>query len=264
MVIVVITRLTCIGDKSAHTATLHLPQMLYFWPYIAFFSFPLIIGSLLSRVTQQLPTGPRTFFDNIFGQRKTTITPTFATALAFIIIGLATVHFNTIIHPYTLADNRHYVFYVFRVLRRHPAIKYAAVPVYYVCFWMVVHALGTESESEAPKKQDSRKTPSTKGHSRSQSCKISFVVAFIGTTTLSVVTAPLVEPRYFIIPWIIWRLHTPYLPRWRTSDKSRSYDLRLVLETSWLLLINAALGYNFLYRGFSWPQEPGKIQRFLW
>jgi hypothetical protein len=23
-------------------------------------------------------------------------------------------------------------------------------------------------------------------------------------------------------------------------------------------------GYVFLYKGFEWPQEPGKVQRFMW
>jgi alpha-1,2-glucosyltransferase len=35
-------------------------------------------------------------------------------------------------------------------------------------------------------------------------------------------------------------------------------------ETFWFLLINTVTGYVFLYRGFEWPQEPGKVQRFMW
>ncbi|CAI6338577.1 unnamed protein product [Periconia digitata] len=252
-----------LGDKSAHTATLHLPQMLYIWPYISFFSIPLIVGSLLPHIAPLLPGGLSNFFQSKLGRGPGRILPNSVTASAFITIGLAMVHFNTIIHPYTLADNRHYVFYVFRVLLRHPAIKYAAVPVYYICAWMVFYSLGTKPESEALTSQTHQKKPSTSVHSP-QSCKISFVVAWFGTTALSVATAPLVEPRYFIIPWILWRLHVPYLPGTRISGKARSYDLRLILETIWLIVLNAALGYNFLYRGFSWPQEPGNIQRFLW
>jgi len=38
----------------------------------------------------------------------------------------------------------------------------------------------------------------------------------------------------------------------------------LVLETVWYIAINAVTGYLFLYRGFEWPQEPGKVQRFMW
>jgi alpha-1,2-glucosyltransferase len=80
-------------------------------------------------------------------------------------------------------------------------------------------------------------------------------------------TAPLVEPRYFIIPWILWRLHVPSMPA-SLSSKGRSvpngYDARLGLETLWLLAVNSAVTYMFIYRGFTWPNEPGKVQRFLW
>jgi alpha-1,2-glucosyltransferase len=61
------------------------------------------------------------------------------------------VKFNTIVHPFTLADNRHYVFYIFRLLLRHPLIKYAAVPVYFLCAWLVIDAMG-----EAHRRGDSR------------------------------------------------------------------------------------------------------------
>jgi alpha-1,2-glucosyltransferase len=43
---------------------------------------------------------------------------------------LLAIHFNTIIHPFTLADNLHYVLYVFRILLLHLAFKYAAILVY--------------------------------------------------------------------------------------------------------------------------------------
>ncbi|KAK1074498.1 glucosyltransferase [Friedmanniomyces endolithicus] len=36
-----------LGDKANHTATLHLPQMLYLWPFITFFSWPLLLPYLL-------------------------------------------------------------------------------------------------------------------------------------------------------------------------------------------------------------------------
>ena len=184
----------------------------------------------------------------------------------FIISGLAAVHLNTIVHPFTLADNRHYVFYVFRILRRHYLIKYLAVPFYYVCAWMTVQTLGSPSQEEVdqPQNQKGARLINEVGH---RSCDVSFVVVWLATTTLSVVTAPLVEPRYFIIPWIIWRLHVPNIGAPLSPDphgRKTSYDIRLVFETVWLLIVNAVVAYNFLFLGFSWPNEPGKIQRFLW
>ena len=36
-----------LGDKSNHVATIHLSQMLYLWPYMVFFSWPLALPYLL-------------------------------------------------------------------------------------------------------------------------------------------------------------------------------------------------------------------------
>ena len=44
----------------------------------------------------------------------------------------------------------------------------------------------------------------------------------------------------------------------------KRHDHRLWLETIWFLAVNLATGYIFLYWGFAWPQEPGKVQRFMW
>lgn len=190
----------------------------------------------------------------------------------FIIFSLAAVHYNTIIHPYTLADNRHYVFYVFRILRLYPAFKYVAVPIYYLCAGLAVRALQNCSST-------SRTSTTPTSHNRAASSPApvhtSFLFIWLLSTTLSVATAPLVEPRYFIIPWVIWRVHVPYVsdqgmtstavPKGKGNTTStRAYDMRLVLETMWLMCINVVVGYMFLYREFEWESENGKAQRFLW
>jgi hypothetical protein len=77
---------------------------------------------------------------------------------------LLAVHFNTIIHPFTLADNRHFVFYVFRILLRHPVFKYAVAPVYITCAWLVISVLRDVPENEDLKSaiRKSRKQVSAK------------------------------------------------------------------------------------------------------
>lgn len=178
------------------------------------------------------------------------------------------VHFNTIVHPFTLADNRHYMFYVFRLLLRHSLTKYAVVPVYFVCAWLVINALGS--------------TKSGAGE------RASFVLVWLAATTLSLVTAPLVEPRYFMIPWLIWRLHVPEMvPPADAKDKKDDSESKntnealpkqhnsyhamawirthlLWIELAWFLLVNCATCWLFLERPFEWVQEPGKLQRFMW
>lgn len=254
-----------LGDKDNHIATIHLPQMLYIWPFIVFFSWPVLLPQLshLSAFRRRLP------------RLSTTIT--------WIILMLVTVHLNIIIHPFTLADNRHYTFYVFRILRQHWLLKYAAVSVYFLCACLVLASLGGPTEAE----------PASKTvrilYGEDTVC-VSFTLVWLVATSLSLITAPLVEPRYFIIPWLMWRLAVPeYMPR---SDKLRTVEVekraslkdspasrpssplhRLLrtaaaysmwLELIWYLVINLGTCYMFLYRGFEWPQEPRNVQRFMW
>lgn len=240
--------------------------MLYLWPYIAFFSAPLVIGPLLRAGVKPLSTQVKTVLQDASLISRTPRAPDLLMASLFVVGAFLAVHFNTIIHPYTLADNRHYVFYVFRILRLHPAVRYLAVPAYYTCAWLVTNAVG-ESPNDAQPLEKRENSHPTKVDLGRTPCQISFIIIWLAATFLSVVTAPLVEPRYFIIPWIVWRLHVQSAPAsLSTKDKPTRnwYDFRLGLETLWLLAINMAITYTFLYRGFEWASEPGKVQRFLW
>ncbi|KAK0121437.1 glucosyltransferase [Cadophora gregata] len=293
-----------LGDKANHVATIHIPQMLYIWPFMAFFSAPLIVPiglSFLHRLFKlfSLPLFPRLVWQYLLAAIYT------AGALA---VTLVIIKFNTIIHPFTLADNRHYMFYVFRyTILKHPMVRYLLAPVYLICGFLVYLTLcaqSTTSPTTLKKKRESSKNsddqpraeekPAT--NTQSDGPTTSFVLILLLTTALSLITAPLVEPRYFIIPWVIWRLNVPSLPPPRqaaSSPKSKSksksrtdtarqeeisrkiiswirfwgwegHDYRLWLETVWFLGINAATGYIFLYRGYEWKQEPGNVQRFMW
>ncbi|CBX91949.1 hypothetical protein IAQ61_000156 [Plenodomus lingam] len=256
-----------LGDKSAHTATIHVPQMLYVWPYIVFFSLPLMVGPLIRPLVRFLPAKLQSICNDSLNARKVSMLPTLLVTTMALLSAFVAVHFNTIIHPYTLADNRHYVFYVFRIIRRHAAMKYLAVPVYYICAWLVLQALTFPAVSGEEDTKSNRDHRPTNDKAEPRQPQVSFLTIWLVTTTLSVVTAPLVEPRYFIIPWIIWRLHVPYTPASLSRNSSTGktvYDKRLILETGWLLAINLAVSYTFLYRTFSWPSEPGNKQRFIW
>jgi alpha-1,2-glucosyltransferase len=230
--------------------------MLYLWPYMVLFSLPLTLPTLLQPFLPTLPKTLRSLVEtNLTGPSALT-PPSALAALLFNAFAVGAVHFNTIIHPYTLADNRHYVFYVFRILfRQHPAGKYIAVPAYYICALLTIRTLGAPftgavSAYPKPKKQHQLST-------KQSSVQISFVIVWTATTALSLITAPLVEPRYFIIPWVMWRLHVP-------AVASRATTVRLALETAWALAVDVGVGYVFLYKGFEWASEPGNVQRFMW
>ena len=273
----------CLGDKDNHVASIHLAQMLYLWPYIAFFSWPLLLPSLIDRFNP-IPNMPRQ-------EREASIVAPVGSCAIIIALMLGIVHYNTIVHPYSLADNRHYMFYVFRILRYHWVIKYLAVPIYCFCAWAVLNALGEVLNTQSYQRRKQHNQPKVRSNtkvlklgkdSRSQTLEdinITFVLAWLLATSLSLITAPLVEPRYFILPWIFWRLHVtgadPYVSDSFTDRESNGHGkltllvdglqrYRLWLETIWFLLINIVTGYIFLHRGYQWPQEPGRIQRFMW
>ncbi|KAI9804501.1 MAG: hypothetical protein M1825_001400 [Sarcosagium campestre] len=201
---------------------------------------------------------------------------------------LTIIHLNTIVHPFTLADNRHYVFYVFRwVLLRGP-LRYLVAPIYLVCAWAVLSKLGGhDSDADTAEgvhdrsNQDSGRSKRSKGRGKSPAAtkasksntsknhnnnnKVTFVLVWLVSTSLSVMTAPLVEPRYFIIPWVVWRLHVPPAPTIASTPSGRLFSpSSLWFETLWLATINLVTVYIFLYKDFSWPQEPGLRQRFMW
>ncbi|KAH7314252.1 alpha-1,2 glucosyltransferase-like protein alg10 [Rhexocercosporidium sp. MPI-PUGE-AT-0058] len=280
-----------LGDKANHVATIHLPQMLYIWPFVAFFSAPLIVPvgiMFVQRLVRllSLPLFPRLMWQYLL----VAIYTGFALAATLVII-----KFNTIIHPFTLADNRHYMFYVFRyTILKQPLVRYIFAPAYLVCGYLVYltlcsldsTSLATLSRKNHPKDNDDRTNGQETMSTGAEGPTTSFVLILLITTALSLITAPLVEPRYFIIPWIIWRLNVPSLPTKLAPTKSgkvpagdgmsdkclawlkfwgwQGHDYRLWLETAWFLVINAVTGYMFLYRGYEWKQEPGNVQRFMW
>jgi alpha-1,2-glucosyltransferase len=320
------------GDKSNHVATVHLAQMLYIWPLFAFFSAPLFIPSAVSLITN-----PLRYLRGTGAAASRLSTPINAayTAVA-LILSLTIIKYNTIIHPFTLADNRHYMFYVFRyTILRSPARRFALVTAYTLCRWLVWDTLAgnstssttttTTSSSSAASISDSKsftpgpsaedKFPDSKPDSLSPRAapapaaspspspsqkpvqdlslldstssppatappSTSTAILLFLTTALSLVTAPLVEPRYFILPWVFYRLLVPAqkkqipLPAagwWGWLGKlGQKYDLRLVLETVWFLAVNAGTMYMFVFRGFYWRGEDGgllddgRVQRFMW
>ena len=350
--------------------------MLYIWPFFAFFSLPLLVScalpvlDMLSKASgltrdqrQATKTGPglpnerrvsKTAKGRKEGSTKTRGEPSallktvswlfksrviieVAYLSATLLISWGVVSYNTIIHPFTLADNRHYMFYIFRyTIRRGPWVRYFLILPYTFGRWLVWGTLGgcsgwftggetgTSSSSDTnvpyvtswshpfcqnpagsndnPDIDDSA-VPATKAEEQKQlqvyaasplhfstlSASTSTALIFLIATSLSLITAPLVEPRYFIIPWVMWRL---LVPAWRiqgdASDGTligglahypvvdraikvlQHYDLRLILETTWFITINMVTGAIFLLRPYVWKAEDGtvldegKLQRFMW
>ena len=334
---VYIIKLTFEGDKSNHVATIHLAQMLYFWPFFAFFSLPLLgpcafsffnMLSMFMKSSTKTNNAPQTTsmplkaFTAFFNSKI--LWPNYLAATTA--LSAAVVKFNTVIHPFTLADNRHYMFYVFRyTIRRGSLVRLGLVLPYTICRWMVWDALGGfnswtdsakqptpftsypfwepanskqkyQSETPYPREPTTAKSKTNEQALKANlerdplflsrdSVSTSTGLVFLLTTTLSLITAPLVEPRYFIIPYVMWRL---MVPAWHMEDHvssplgsripfirqvaayTRGYDVRLFFETLWYMAINVATGYMFLYKPYVWKAEngtvleAGNLQRFMW
>ncbi|KAK4465435.1 family 59 putative glycosyltransferase [Cladorrhinum samala] len=291
-----------LGDKSNHVATIHLAQMLYIWPLIAFFSLPLLIAPLL-RLLRNPPSG---IYSLVFSPGPIYTIPFSILATA---LSLAVVKFNTIIHPFTLADNRHYMFYIFRyTVLRSPILRLALVIPYTACRWLVWASLappppsvsneqgGKKPKTRAPepakKNGEGRQGAEGEGEGEgegeeafalldSRSCvsslapQTSTVLLLFITTALSLITAPLVEPRYFILPWVFYRLLVPAAPITTSTAPNKSswlgkVDGRLFVETAWFAGINLVTMYIFLFKPYVWVAEGGKLldegrlQRFMW
>jgi alpha-1,2-glucosyltransferase len=285
------------GDKSNHVATIHLPQMLYIWPLMFFFSAPLIVPIAISFLQNLVSLLSIPLFPRLI-RKYLLVSSYIVVALAAILL---IIRYNTIVHPFTLADNRHYMFYVFRyTILRHPLVRYALAPIYPICAYLVYLTLSEPWQPDSSSVLETKISNGTiqkqpekqpeiilKRDDKEEGPTTSFLIVVLATTTLSLITAPLVEPRYFIIPWVIWRLNVPPLPSRSSPSLTKQnprrtrrpsdavvefirywgwegHDYRLWLETAWFLLINLVTGYIFLYRGFEWPQELGMVQRFMW
>ncbi|KAK3144327.1 hypothetical protein QOZ80_4AG0311590 [Eleusine coracana subsp. coracana] len=203
-----------LGAKEAHVVSLHFAQFLYF--------------SLVSTAAL-LPWHftPSRVLDLFLwlGKNKTCSSLAVLMALGLSIIA---VHFFSIAHPYLLADNRHYTFYIWRkVIQVNWMMKYILIPLYVYSWFSIINNLG-KSQTRV------------------------WVISFVLSVGLVLVPAPLVEFRYYTIPFVILILHSPVIG----NGKLLALGLLYVAADLFTLAM-------FLFRPFHWEHEPG-TQRFMW
>ncbi|KAK0535019.1 glucosyltransferase [Tilletia horrida] len=221
-----------LGDKSNHVAALHFPQLLYFAAFSVIFGWPAIAAT-----TPSLPALVRRTVKNLVGGWTQVLLTTVSVGAA-----VAAVHLFTIEHPFLLADNRHYAFYIWRrIVKAHPYARYALAPVYVVCGRLAWDAL-------APTRS------------------FIWMLGFCAALVLTLVPSPLIEPRYFLVPYVVWRAHivpAGVARRTQADTGQGAVPLWQAAEGAWYLLINVVTVAVFLYRPFKWPSEAG-WQRFMW
>lgn len=79
-----------------------------------------------------------------------------------------------------------------------------------------------------------------------------FIFFHLLCTLIAIVPAYLLEFRYFIISYIIWRLHLRVDNQW-------AFRFELLSN----VLINLATIYIFVYRTFYW-ENSSDVQRIMW
>lgn len=199
-----------LGDHSAHIPVPHFMQIYYL---------------LLFMCLQALP-------HFIFSGKTITIARSILKALAANLLACliiaACVHFFTFEHPYLLADNRHFSFYVWRRwFKAHWMCRFLLVPAYLFALHLIKFSV-----LHVPR----------------------FVAAFfILATSAVLVPAHLLEPRYFIVPFVFWRL-----------SLLESRPVVLYIDMAFQLVINCLTFYLFFEKPFRWSHEPQDLQRFMW
>lgn len=197
-----------VGDKSAHTASINIPQIGYFTIVYGFFCNGFIFTRL--RSTFRLMT------EHIL-----------AVSVA-IVVFLYVVEFNTVAHPYLLADNRHYPFYLWqRLFQTNHVIRFLLVPCYVVVWFFIFCNI---PEKLSP----------------------NYGLALFICAVVQLVPQLLLEFRYFIPIYLFARVVMPK-PTW----------LELILEFILNFTINAVTFQLFMYKPFYWSNSTD-VQRFMW
>ncbi|MBN3326447.1 AG10B glucosyltransferase, partial [Atractosteus spatula] len=133
----------------------------------------------------------------------------------------------TFVHKYLLADNRHYPFYIWKkIFQRHELVPFLLVPGYVFAVWILFEALKSKS--------------------------LFWNLMFFACLSAASVPQKLLEFRYFILPYLIYRLNIP-VPS----------IFRLILEIGFYTTVNTVTIYIFLNKTFNWPDSTD-LQRFMW
>lgn len=205
---VVINNGLVVGDRSAHQATVNVPQLFYLFGLVTLFAAPHWIPYVVPFC-------------------KACLNKWYWVVVTVTLAGLV-VRYNTLVHPYLLADNRHYTFYIWkRVFEYQWWGRYVTIPLYLFGAYTTFQTM-------------------------SASKSFIFALAFIGCSFVALVPQRLLEIRYFFIPFLLIRLHV--VPRYWTL---------LILEFCMYAVVNAATLYLFATRPFYWADST-EVQRFMW
>ncbi|KAL5716684.1 dolichyl-P-Glc:Glc2Man9GlcNAc2-PP-dolichol alpha-1,2-glucosyltransferase [Ranunculus cassubicifolius] len=203
-----------LGAKEAHVVSRHFAQIMYF--------------GLISSLAMAPLTFSFSQFSLLYRSLRMNKLSSFFQILSGLTVGFISVHFFSIEHPYLVADNRHYTFYIWRrVIKYNWFIKYLLIPLYVYSWLSIFNILGRVEK------------------------KIWTMIFFVACAA-TLIPAPLIEFRYYTIPFYFLILHS-------RIDDTKSWALMGLMYVA----VNIFTMVMFLFYPFHWNHEPG-VQRFIW
>eukprot|EP01119_Soliformovum_irregulare_P020024 TRINITY_DN6438_c0_g1_i2.p1 TRINITY_DN6438_c0_g1~~TRINITY_DN6438_c0_g1_i2.p1 ORF type:complete len:463 (-),score=58.71 TRINITY_DN6438_c0_g1_i2:5-1306(-) len=205
-----------VGDRTAHAPVFNFGQFLIFLGFS--FGFLCLDGQLLQN---SIFGFFRTFKLKIQEGRWLDLILVLLASVACIYL----IHHFMPVHPYILADNRHYTFYIWKnIFRRHEHVKFVMYPVSLLSTFSIWRLL------------------------RNQQSNL-WCLLFFAATFFLLTPALLLEFRYYLAPFLMLKLNS-------------STFFNLNLQLGLYVLINAVTLYIFLERPYTWVD--GQIARFMW
>ena len=196
-----------LGHQEFHSFSLHFAQINYFV------------------LTCVACTGPKEWCAILVKSVKNTRISAF---LVFFALSVLASELGTVVHPFILADNRHYSFYFYRYFLSKRWIRSLVIPA--LVSLSILHSKIFALERKY----------------RIMSKPVFWLCSFI-----CLVPTPLLEFRYFTVPYLLLLLSSP----WNRKE--------LLFSNLFLsMLVNAAVMYTFLNRPFRSPD--GSLSRFMY
>ncbi|ODV93851.1 hypothetical protein PACTADRAFT_77351 [Pachysolen tannophilus NRRL Y-2460] len=228
------------GDKENHAVGFHAVQLFYCSTFMCLFSAPIWLSPKF------IKNYCRSFFISPF--------KVFILFLQFAII-YGCIQFFTVVHPFLLSDNRHYTFYIWRkIINRSAYTRFYLIPIYHFSLYTVLKLMKLSGQNSITSENLSF-SPIT-------------IICYFICCCATIIPSPLFETRYYILPFLLWRLmirpvNDPLISKLEFFKKYNSV-IRLVLEYFLFNAVNFFVFYMFLNYTFEWENEPSAIQRIIW
>lgn len=187
-----------LGDKESHSVSLHIAQLFYCTTLIALFCWPLLLSSI----------------------SKLRVIPfLFISSLCYF-----SIRYGTIVHPYLLADNRHWTNLIWRRALKYDYVRYGLIPIHSISVLLISEALMNRG--------------------------FIWVFGYFAACSIVLIPSPLIEPRYYILPLVFFVLNCKI-------KLKKTIWMQIFL----FFCMNMFVIGMFLYRPFIYSNE---LQRRIW